>query len=122
MVEKSPYIAREFSLRPQADYIDISRFPAASRVRWMAAIACELHLDMCHVDVQRAFVHAELKELILTRMPKDHVDLSGKLLLIHLNRSMYRLNQAPRSLHKHKHFVVRNLGLSRVVQIHVFSS
>ena len=28
----------------------------------MAAIACELRLDLCHFDVQQAFVQAELKQ------------------------------------------------------------
>ena len=63
--EKARLLARGFSQRPGFDFIEsFGPTPAASCVRLMAAIACELQLDLCHSYVQQAFVQAELEELV----------------------------------------------------------
>lgn len=97
---KARLVARGFSQRPGVDYYEtFAPTPAASCIRMMAAIACELQLDLCHFDVQQAFVQAELQELVLMRMPQGCGDLSGKVM--RLNRSLYGLKQASRSWHRH---------------------
>ena len=61
--------------------------PPRHGIRLMAAIACELQLDLFHFDVQQAFVQAELKEGVLMRMPQGCGAPSGKV--VRSSRSLY---------------------------------
>ena len=80
-------------------------------IRLMVAIACELQLDLCHFDVQQAFVQAEPKDVVLMRMPKGCGALSGKV--VRLNRSLYGLKQASRSWHSHPVIRLKSLGFEQ---------
>ena len=54
---KAQLVARGLSQRPGVDYHEtFGPTPAAPCIRLMAAIACELQLDLCHFYVQQAFV------------------------------------------------------------------
>ena len=87
---KARLVARGFSQRPGVDYHEtFAPTPAAPCIRLMAAIACELQLDLCHFDVQQAFAPAELKEVVLMRMPQGCGTLSGRV--VRLNPSLYGL-------------------------------
>ena len=79
----------------------------------MAAIACELQLDLCQFDVQQAFVQAELKEVVLMRMPQGCRVLSGNV--GRLNRSLYGLKQASRSWHSHLVIRLKSLGFEQTL-------
>ena len=58
--------ARGFSQRQGVDYHEtFAPTPTAPCIRLMAAIACELRLDLCHFDMQQAFVQAELNEVVM---------------------------------------------------------
>ena len=112
MKAKARLVARGFSQRPGVDFNEtFAPTPAAPCIRLMAAIACELQLDLCHFDVQQAFVQAELKEVVLMRMPKGCGALSGKV--VRLNRSLYGLKQASRSWHKHLVTRLKSLGFEQ---------
>ena len=63
-------------------------------MRLLSAIACELNLDVCHFDVERAFVQSKLDEDVFLRLPKGYGSLSGKI--VRLNKSLYGLKQASR--------------------------
>ena len=90
MKAKARLVGRGFSQRPGVDYHEtFALTPATPCIRLMAAIACELQLDLCHFDVQQAFVQAELKEVVLMRMPQGCGALSGKA--FRLNRSLLRI-------------------------------
>ena len=90
MKAKARLVGRGFSQRPRVDYHEIfAPTPATRCIRLMAAIACELQLDLCHFDVQQDFVQAKLKEVVLMRMPQGCRALSGKV--GRLNRSLYDL-------------------------------
>ena len=84
----------------------------------MAAVA-DLQLDLCLFDVQQAFVQAELKEVVLMRMPPGCGALSGRI--ARFNRSLYRLKQASRSWHDHLVVRLKSLGFNRASQMRVFS-
>ena len=77
----------------------------------MAAIACELQLDLCQFDVQQAFVQAELKEVVLMRMPQGCGALSGKV--VRLNRSPYGLKRASRPWHSPLVIRIKSLGFEQ---------
>ncbi|CAM9903911.1 unnamed protein product [Pylaiella littoralis] len=70
---------------------------SVSCVRMLAALACELNLDLCHFDVEQAFVRSELEEDVYMRLPKGCGALSG--MIVKLNKSLYGLRQASRSWH-----------------------
>ena len=90
---KARLVPRGFSQRPGVDYHDtFSPTPVTPCIGLMAAIACELQLDLCHFDVQQTFVQAELKEVVLMRMPQGCGALSGEI--VRLSRSLYGLKQA----------------------------
>ena len=87
---KARLVARGFSQGPGVDgHETFAPTPATPCIRLMAAIACELQLDFCDFDVQQAFVQAELKEVVLMRMPQGCGALSGKA--FRLNRSLLRI-------------------------------
>ena len=60
-----------------------------------SAITWELNLDVCHFDVEQAFVHSKLEEDVFLRLPKGCRNLSGTI--VRLNKSLYGLKQAFRS-------------------------
>ena len=61
-------------------------------MRLLSAIACELDLDVCHFDVEQAFVQSKLNEDVFLRLPKGCGILFGKI--VRLNTSLYGLKQA----------------------------
>ena len=46
-------------------------------MRLLSAIACELDLDVCHFDVEQAFVQSKLDEDVFLRLPRGCDRLSG---------------------------------------------
>ena len=82
----------------QKEYIDFGDLyaptVASTSVRLLAALACEQDLDLCHFDIDQAFVRAPLKEDIFMQLPEGCGALSGKI--VQLNKSLYGLRQASR--------------------------
>ncbi|CAB1100038.1 unnamed protein product [Ectocarpus sp. CCAP 1310/34] len=72
---------------------------SVSSVRLLAALASEQNLDLCHFDIQQAFVQSELGEDILMRLPQGCGRLSG--LIVKLCKSLYGLKQASRHWRAH---------------------
>ena len=54
-------------------------------MRLLSAIACELDLDVCHFDVEQAFVQSKLDEDVFLRLARGYGHLSGKV--VRLNKS-----------------------------------
>ena len=82
----------------QRDFLDFGELYAptvdVSSVRLLAALACELGLGLFHLDIDQAFVRAELDDEVYMRMPDGCGELSGKI--VKLNKSLYGLRQASR--------------------------
>ena len=97
---KSRLVARGFKQREGVDFSEtFAPTVSSSWVRLMSAIACECDLDLCHFDVDQAFVQSDLEEDVFLRLPKGCGDLSGKV--VRLNKSLYGLKQASRTWHAH---------------------
>ena len=77
----------------------------------LAAIACELDLDLCHFDAEQAFVQSELDEEVYLRLPKGCGSMSSKV--VRLRKSLYGLKQASRSWHKHLVSGIKGLGFEQ---------
>ena len=109
---KARLVARGFSQRPGVDYHEtFASSPAAPCIRFTAAVACELQLDLCHFDVQQAFVQAELKEVVWMRMPQGRGALSGRV--VRLSHILYGFKQASRSWHSHLAVRLKSLGFEQ---------
>ena len=87
----------------------LCRVPAY-QVRLLSAIACECDLDLCHFDVDQAFVQYDLEDVFL-RLPKGCGDLSGKV--ARLNKRLYGLKQASRTWHAHLTTCLKRLGFEQ---------
>ena len=80
-------------------------------MRLLSAIACECFLDLCHFDVDQAFVQPDLEEDVFLRLPKGCDDLSGKV--VWLNKSLYGLKQVSRTWHAHLTTCLKRLGFEQ---------
>ena len=60
----------------------------------VCALACEHDLELCHFDIDQAFVRADLAEDVYMRLPEGCGSLSGKV--VKLSKSLYGLKQASR--------------------------
>ena len=106
---KSRLVARGFKQRVGVDFSETSAPTVSSScVRLLSAIACECDLDLCHFDVDQAFVQSDLEEDIFLRLPKGCGDLLGKV--VRLRKSLYGLKQASRTLHAHLTTYLKRLG------------
>ena len=61
-------------------------------------MACKLDWDLRHLDVDQAFIQAELDTEIFLRLPRGCGEMSGKVVL--LNKALYGLKQSGRSWYK----------------------
>ena len=60
---KARLIARVFFQREGVDYLEtFSPCPCVPSIRLLTAIACELGLDLCHLDAEQAFVQSTWDE------------------------------------------------------------
>ena len=97
---KSRLVARGFKQHEGIDFGEtFAPTMSSSCVRLLSAIACECDLDLCHFDVDQAFVQPRLDENVFLRLPRRYGKMSGKV--VRLNKRLYGLKQASRSWHAH---------------------
>ena len=102
-------VARGFKQREGIDFFEtFASKPAASCFCLLGAIACELCVDLCHFDAEKAFVQSRLGEDVFMRLPPGCGEMSGKI--VRLYRSLYGLKQASRSWHNHLITHMKSLG------------
>ena len=79
MRAKLRLVAKRFGQREGIDFFDtFSPCPSAMSIRLLAALACELDLDLCHFDAEQAFVQSDLDEVVYIRLPPGCGALSGR--------------------------------------------
>ena len=109
---KSRLVARGDQQRMNVDFGELfAPTVAVSSVRLLAALACELNLDLCHFDIEQAFVQSDLEEDVYMRLPQGCGRLSGKI--VRLNKSLYGLKQASRQWHAHLTRCLLTLGFTQ---------
>ena len=100
MRAKARPVARGFGQREGINFFDtFSPCPYVMSIRLLAALVCELDLDLCHFDAGHAFFPSDLGEVAYIRLPPGCGALSGKV--VRLRRSLYGLKQASRTWHYH---------------------
>ena len=83
---KSRLVGRGFKQREGIDFGEMfAPTVSSSCVRLLSAIACELDLDVCHFDVEQAFVQSKLDEDVFLRLPRGCGRLSGKVVQLNKN-------------------------------------
>ena len=91
-------VSRGFGQREGIDFFGtFSPCPSVMSIRLLAALACELNLDLCQFDAEQAFVQSVLDEVVYIRLPLGCGALSGKV--VRLRHSLYGLKQASRAWH-----------------------
>ena len=105
-------MARGFKQREGIDFGE-TFFPTVSSscVRLLSAIAWEFDLDLCHFDVDQAFVQSRLEENVFLQLPRGCGKMSGKI--VRLNKSLYGLKQASRTWHAHLTTCLLRLGFEQ---------
>ncbi|CAB1108491.1 unnamed protein product [Ectocarpus sp. CCAP 1310/34] len=74
---KASLLARGDMQRAPIDFGELcASTVSVSSVRLLAALACEQNLDLCHFDIQQAFVQSELDEDVFMRLPQGLIDNS----------------------------------------------
>ena len=109
---ESRLVARGFKQR-EGVYFSETFAPTVSSscVRLLSAIACQCDLDLCHFDVDQAFVQSDVEEDVFLRLPKGCGDISGKF--VRLIKSLYGLKQASRTWHAHLTKCLKRLGFEQ---------
>ena len=109
---KSRLVARGVKPREEVDFGETcAPTVSSSCVRLQSAIACECELDLCHFDVDQAFVQSDLEEDVFLRLPKRCCDISGNV--VGLNKRLYGLKQASRAWHAHLTTCLKRLGFGQ---------
>ncbi|CAB1120726.1 unnamed protein product [Ectocarpus sp. CCAP 1310/34] len=83
--------------RCQASDLRVPKSYKEAMASMLAALACELNLDLCQFDIEQAFVRSELEEDVYMRLPQGCGALSG--MIVKLGKSLYGLRQASRQWH-----------------------
>ena len=110
--EKSRLVAQRSNQRKSIDFREtFAPTLSSSCVRLLSAIACEPDLDVCHFDVEQAFIQSKLGEDVCLRLPKGCGSLSSKI--VRPNKSFYGLKQASRSWHAHLTSSLKMLGFQQ---------
>ena len=112
MRAKARLVARGFGQREGTDFfVTFPPCPSVMSIRLLAALACELDLDLCHFDAEQAFVQSDLDEVVYIGLPPGCGALSGKV--VRLRRSLYGLKQASRTWHYHLVRGMKALGFEQ---------
>ncbi|SDA04126.1 BZ3500_MvSof-1268-A1-R1_C045g00141 [Microbotryum saponariae] len=113
---KGRLVAQGFSQRPGIDY-DETFAPVAkfTSIRALIALAAAKKLHVHQADVDKAYLHGELKEDLYMRVPQG-VDMPGKVLKLH--RSIYGLKQAGRVWNEHIDLTLKSLHYRATAKDH----
>ena len=97
---KARLLARGYQQRANIDLGELfAPTVAVPCVRSLAAMACELGLDLGHFDVEQAFVQPPLDGDMYMQLPEGCGCLSG--MVVKLNKSLYGLKQSSRQWRAH---------------------
>ena len=101
-------MARGFKQREGIDFSEpFAPTVSGSCARLLSAIACECDFDLCHFDVDQAFVQSDLEEDVFLRLPGGCGDLS--VMIVRRNKSLHVLKQATRTWHAHLTTCLKNI-------------
>lgn len=94
---KARLVARGFSQQNGVDY-DAVFAPVATLTTFRILLTAAGHKNMVvrHIDVESAYLHGRLEEVIYMQQPKGFIEEGKETLVCRLQRSLYGLKQAAR--------------------------
>ena len=109
---KARLVAQGFGQRKGIDYKEtFAPTVRFTSIRALTAIAASRGYHIIQADIDKAYLHGELKEEIYIRPPKGANGLEGKVLKLH--KSIYGLKQAGRTWNDKIDASLRRLGFTR---------
>jgi hypothetical protein len=95
---KARLVAKGYVQRPSIDFEEVFA-PVAwlESVRLLLVIAAHFGWGVHHMDVKSAFLNGELQEEVHVQQPPGFVDSKNKHKVLHLQKALYGLCQAPRA-------------------------
>lgn len=93
---KERWVLHGFSQQPGIDYDEIfSLVVKPATIRTVLSITLSHNWSMHQLDVNNAFLHGTLSEMVYYHQPSNFIDLSKPRHVCRLNKSLYGLKQAP---------------------------
>lgn len=110
---KARLVAKGFKQRYGLDYEDtFSLVVKAATIRLVLSLAVSNHWTIKQLDVQNVFLHGVLEEDVFMRQPLGYTDSWFPNRVCKLDKSLYRLKQAPRARYSWLSTKLQCLGFS----------
>ena len=83
----------------------------AESQRLLVALACKYNLELLYRDIEQAFVQSEMDHEVFLKLPPGSGSMSGKV--ARLDKSLYGLKQASRTLYKRLVSDLKRIGFEQ---------
>ncbi|KAF0727995.1 hypothetical protein Ae201684_014101 [Aphanomyces euteiches] len=94
---KARLVAQGFTQVAGVDYTEVfAPVIRTSSIRFLFALAAMSSMQICHMDVQTAFLNGNLQETLYMKQPPGYVQPGSEHLVCRLNKSIYGLKQSSR--------------------------
>ncbi|WCJ24325.1 Transposon TyH3 Gag-Pol polyprotein [Euphorbia peplus] len=98
---KARLVVKGFQQKKGIDFDEIfSPVVKMTSIRAVLSLAASLDLELEQMDVKTAFLHGDLKEEIYMAQPEGFEVKGKEHMVCKLQKSLYRLKQAPRQWYK----------------------
>lgn len=106
-------VAKGFTQRPGIDFDEtFSPVLRHSTLRLMFALAVKLNLEMCHLDVNTAFLNGVLSEVIYMQKPVG-LECNNDNAVLKLKRAIYGLKQSSRIWYQRVEDLLTSIGYKK---------
>jgi histone deacetylase 1/2 len=114
---KAHWVLRGFTQRPGLDYDETFSPVVKPATVWVIfSLSLSQNWPIHQLDVKNAFLHGTLTETVYCVQPSGFVDSSRPDMVCRLNKSLYRLKQAPRAWHHRFASYLSSIGFVETVR------